>query len=149
MAEREAQQKLYAYGEMSNKVQQADRSQLRSRAKEGTGEVESLRGRVDIGRMGDSIAISSEKKRSSELEEKIMRAKERARRSEQSRISGTHKKKGDSILKASGGQSILDLEDLSGYQPTHAGSRNSYEKLLVSIVFSLKVYIYIVMLPSW
>lgn len=131
MAEREAQQKLYAYGEMSNKVQQADRSQLRSRTKEGTGEVESLRGRADIGRMGDSIAISSEKKRSNELEEKIMRAKERVRKNEQSRISG--KKKGDSILKASGGQSILDLEDLSGYQPTHGGSRNSYEKLLTLI----------------
>ena len=59
MADREAQRKLYAYGEMSNKVQQADRSQLPSRrsADGGTGEAESLWGRLDSGsmKMGDKI----------------------------------------------------------------------------------------------
>ena len=42
MADREAQQKLNAYGEMSNKVQQADRSKLRQSNRDGTGDVVTL-----------------------------------------------------------------------------------------------------------
>ena len=55
MAEREELQKQYAYHEMSSKVVQADRSARRSRRGEPTGEVESLRGRTDVGRMGDRV----------------------------------------------------------------------------------------------
>jgi len=147
MADREAQRKLYAYGEMSNKVQQADRSLLRSRAaNEATGEVESLWGRSDIGRMGDRVgnAIIDEiggtmTKRPVELEEKMERANQKRRKREQvSRLgggggtAGVGKKRVESILMATGGQSILDLGELSGYQPSHAGSRASYESLLVS-----------------
>eukprot|EP00560_Eucampia_antarctica_P005478 CAMPEP_0197839932 /NCGR_PEP_ID=MMETSP1437-20131217/45030_1 /TAXON_ID=49252 ORGANISM="Eucampia antarctica, Strain CCMP1452" /NCGR_SAMPLE_ID=MMETSP1437 /ASSEMBLY_ACC=CAM_ASM_001096 /LENGTH=63 /DNA_ID=CAMNT_0043449407 /DNA_START=11 /DNA_END=199 /DNA_ORIENTATION=+ len=62
MAERDAINKRYAYGEMSNKVQQADRSLLRPRGSdEPTGEVESLWGRgKDIGRMGDRVVATTE-----------------------------------------------------------------------------------------
>ena len=141
MADREAQQKLYAYGEMSNKVQQADRSKRRIRADEGTGEVESLRSRSDIGRMGDRITSNSttndEKasKRSTEVEEIMERAKKKRQKRDQATGGGAGGKKrraGESILMSSGGQSILDMGELDGYQPTHAGSRASYESLLVS-----------------
>jgi pre-mRNA-splicing helicase BRR2 len=122
MADREAQQKLYAYSEMSNKVQQAERSR-RGRG-EGTGEVETLRGRSDIGRMGDRISKSEVDKRPAELEEMM----ERAKKKKQKREPTTGKK--DNILLSSGGQSILDLGELNRYQPTHAGSRSAYENLL-------------------
>jgi len=134
MADREAQQKLYAYGEMSNKVQRADRSR-RSR-NEASGEVESLWGRKDIGRMGDHIVssggVSGDKsKRPAEIMEKMERASKKRMKREQASRTGSGKKRGEeSILLSSGGQNILDLGELSGYQPTHSGSRASYEGLL-------------------
>ncbi len=136
MADREAQQKLYAYSEMSNKVQQANRSQRRSRG-EGTGEVESLRGRSDAGRMGDRVstiqkADSASSKRPAELEAMMERAKKKRQKRDQQTSSGGATNKRENILLSSGGQSILDLGELNGYQPTHAGSRASYESLLVS-----------------
>lgn len=134
MADREAQQKLYAYSEMSNKVQQADRSR-RNRG-EGTGEVETLRGRTDIGRMGDRISKSEAEKRPAELEEMM----ERAKKKKQKREPTTNGKK-DNILLSSGGQSILDLGELNRYQPTNAGSRSAYENLLVRIVSFLVLLI--------
>ena len=146
MADREAQQKLYAYGEMSNKVQQASRSQRRIRSEEGTGEVESLRNRNDIGRMGDRIASSSvgddkASKRPAELKEIMDRANKKRQKREQAsggNSDGKKRRSGESILVSSGGQSILDMSALDGYQPSHAGSRASYESLLVS--YFSKVY---------
>lgn len=128
MADREAQQKLYAYSEMSNKVQQADRSARRNRT-EGTGEVDTLRGRSDIGRMGDRILSRSEvEKRPAELEEMM----ERAKKKRQTREQNHHGAKENILLSSGGGQSILDIGELNKYQPTHPGSRSSYESLLVS-----------------
>lgn len=153
MADREAQKKLYDYGEMSNKVQQADRSMRRIRAEEGTGEAESLRNRANIGRMGDRLASSTggrgdndgdnnaTKRRSAEVEEIMQRANKKRQTREQASgsmgASGTKRKTGENILMSSGGQSILDMGELNGYQPTHAGSRASYENLLVSFVISV------------
>ena len=100
MADRDALQKRYAYGEMSNKVQKADRSLLSRRGRgEGTGEVESLRGR-EAGRMGDRVpeAAGTGARASgggggegpSELEELRERArKKRARRDREQRRAGT------------------------------------------------------------
>ena len=56
MAEREELNRQYAYSAMSNMVTQADRSARRSRGGDGAGEVETLRGRTDIGRMGDALS---------------------------------------------------------------------------------------------
>ena len=161
MADREAQQKLYAYSEMSNKVQQADRSSRRSRGfgsgADGTGEVESLRGRSDVGRMGDRIVgvgaaaaaagneaedgSGKKKLRPAELEEMMERANQKRRKREGQYLgvsasggAGGEKMHKQNILMSSGGRSILDMEELNGYQPTHAGSRSSYESLLVSIM---------------
>jgi len=131
MTDRETQRKLYSYGEMSNKVERADRSLLPSRLQDvGTGEVESLRGR-NVGRMGDRVTneMDSESKRERpvELAGKI----ERAERKRQLR-DVIHQKRGDNILASSGGRGIQDLSELRGYQPTHEKSRASYESLLVS-----------------
>ena len=60
MAEREALQKRYAYSEMSNKVQRADRRSARGGDAGGpTGEVESLWNVLPsetLGRMGDRVS---------------------------------------------------------------------------------------------
>jgi hypothetical protein len=146
MAEREALQKRYAYQEMSNKVEQADRSLLRNIRSEPTGEVESLRGRKDIGRMGDrtstaaaagGVTTSTTKLRSSELEVKIEKAKKRraakaaAAAAAQHEFSSSTTKKSQSDHHLLIGQSILDV-NLTGYQPTNPNSRVAYESLLVN-----------------
>mmetsp|Transcript_17823 Transcript_17823/g.25189 ORF Transcript_17823/g.25189 Transcript_17823/m.25189 type:complete len:2374 (+) Transcript_17823:76-7197(+) len=159
MADREAQRKLYAYGEMSNKVQRADRSlSRRARNDEATGEVESLWGRTDVGRMGDRIAtdggdtatssnnsssaatpsgILNKRNRPTELKEKMERAASKRKKKEGNSASVTQddtkssKRYGmDGILGESGGRGVLDIGDLTGYRPTHAGSKAGYESLL-------------------
>eukprot|EP00978_Attheya_sp_CCMP212_P008635 scaffold20299_cov53-Attheya_sp.AAC.1 len=138
MAERDAQQKLYAYGEMSNKVEQADRSQRRRRDGEGTGVVESLRGRTDAGRMGDRVsatqaASDTKQSRPAELVEKMERAqKKRTKREQMQKGSGGtgSGRRGENILTSSGGQTILDLGTLTGYQPSNPSSRAAYERFL-------------------
>jgi pre-mRNA-splicing helicase BRR2 len=145
MADREAQQKLYAYGEMSNKVQQADRSKLRRSNRDGTGEVESLRGRNDVGRMGDKVSSETvdgntdvknkKKERPVEFQAKLERATKKRKQREETMGSAAGAGAGNketNVVLSSGGRSILEMGALSGYQPTHAGSRASYESLLVS-----------------
>lgn len=146
MAELEALQKRYAYQEMSNKVEQADRSQLQPRSNEADG-VESLWGRKSIGRMGDKL-VSNEssvagaggaesqkrkKHRSVELEERMERAAARKKKKEGMDDDVVKSNKGREILSESGGQTILDLGRLTGYQPTHAASRSAFEGLLNTI----------------
>ena len=118
----------YSYHEMSNKVQQADRSLLRSRGNEPTGEVETLRGRTDIGRMGDRVA-QQQKERPSELQE---RAKKKQKRGDPS-SEGVARRPKESAVAASGGQTILDFDNLTGYQPTTQQARTAYESILVSV----------------
>jgi len=133
MAERDELQKRYAYQEMSNKVQQADRSLLRSVRSEPTGEVETLWGRKDAGRMGDRISSLSSS-RPADLEEKLR--KKKAKTDAQKRIKqesgASARRSGESILTESGGQTILDLGNLEGYQPSNSISREAYEHMLVS-----------------
>lgn len=120
MADREALQKRYAYHEMSNKVEQVDRSRLPSRRSEPSGEVESLRGKSGVGRMGDRV---ERKTKPSELLEKAQKKQKREPKSKP-------QKSGTSTL-MSGGQTILDM-NVSGYQPTTPSAMAAYEKLLVS-----------------
>jgi len=156
---------------MSNKVQHDGRSKkVRLRSNENTGEVESLRNRLDVGRMGDRIATSGDgddtdngngndkanatggknhknkstsRQRNAEIEEIMERANKKRKKREHT-YTHTHNAANtnttnasgsfggrESIFMTSGGaQSILDMGELSGYQPTHAGSRASYETLL-------------------
>jgi pre-mRNA-splicing helicase BRR2 len=123
----------YSYHEMSNKVEQADRSQLRSRGSEPTGEVESLRGRNDAGRMGDRVA-SQKTNRPTELQEKVHRKKHK--KGDQAGAERSSKK--ENVVMASGGQTILDFDNLTGYQPSTQTARAAYENMLVcksNIVF--------------
>lgn len=127
MAERDALQKRYAYHEMSNKVEQADRSSYRSRRSEPTGEVESLRGRTNIGRMGDRI------ERKSKPTEILEKAKKKQKREEKP----AKTEKTDSLI--SGGQTILDM-NVTGYLPSTPGAREAYEKILVRKAFMSFVF---------
>lgn len=109
MAEREDIQKQYAYANMSNKVEKADR---KSRYRDaGTGVVETLSGRTDIGRMGDLIPAAKPKLPSS-----------KKRKAEEPTV---EKKK-----KQITGETILDLGNVAGYQPTTDASRSAYESML-------------------
>lgn len=126
MADRNDVNQQYSYHAMSNKVEQADRSLLRGRKREPTGEVESLRGRDSIGKMGDRIA----KKESAQFTKRIEHA--RKKRQKRENTDGTGRQ---ANVLASGGQTILDLGDLTGYQPSTDGSRAAYEGLLVSLGF--------------
>lgn len=160
--------KGYSYHEMSNKVEKADRSLIYRRSNEPTGEVESLRGRTNIGRMGDRVAgggaapsfsDNNASKRPPELEEhfqKRQRKKQKNLGSNASNVaaavaassaaaaaalSSVGALKGKSMTSSvvgitEGGRTILDLDDLTGYQPTTPGARAAYESLLVrSIAF--------------
>ena len=78
--------------------------------------------------MGDRV-LSQKKDRPAELEEMMERAKKKRQKRDGDHVG---KEKKSNILMCAGGQSILDIGDVNGYQPTHAGSRASYESLLVS-----------------
>jgi pre-mRNA-splicing helicase BRR2 len=142
MAEQNFNQKGYSYQEMSNKVEQADRSLLRSRAHEPTGEVESLRGRRDIGRMGDRVAGgaramegSGKHPRPSELLEEKNKKSKKQRGDPATAGDLSTRKRAENLAAASGGQTILDLDNLTGYQPTTQMARTAYETILVSCTY--------------
>lgn len=127
MSEEAARQKLYGYKENSNLVLQANRS-----ARRGGGPaeaIESLRGR-DLPKMGSRLDQSStvSNKRPAELKERLERSKERSKRKSKRRKVGLENLTG-------AGKSILEMDHLTGYQPSHAGSRAGYESIL-SIVGS-------------
>jgi pre-mRNA-splicing helicase BRR2 len=116
MAERDELQKRYAYHEMSNKVEQADRSQQRRNRGEPTGEVETLRGRTDLGRMGDRI-VAKKPDVKPPPKKKAKRDQEQARRQPM----------------AVSGDTILDMGTLTGYQPSTDQARAAYESILTQI----------------
>jgi pre-mRNA-splicing helicase BRR2 len=140
MADQKFNQKGYSYSEMSNKVEQADRSLIRARAHEPTGEVESLRGRKDIGRMGDRVGGGqssdgdvNKHPRPSELLNEKKKSKKQRRDLAGDAGGGAARKNSENIVAASGGRTILDLDNLTGYQPTTQMARAAYESLLVCI----------------
>jgi pre-mRNA-splicing helicase BRR2 len=131
-------QKGYSYSEMSNKVEQADRSLIRARAHEPTGEVETLRGRKDIGRMGDRVVggdgDGGKHPRPSEILNEKKKSKKQRRDLSGNPGDRAAQKPLENAVAASGGQSIVDLENLTSYQPTTLMARSAYESLLVSII---------------
>lgn len=156
MAEREALQKRYAYAEMSNKVQRADRRSRRDGDGGGgggggpTGEVESLWNvlpQETLGRMGDRVGATTadaggdeggKKKndRPAEVAEMMERAAKRRKKKEANDYNGSgaagggSSKRRENIL-LEGGTSILDDSvGVSAYRPTNPASRSAYETLL-------------------
>lgn len=153
MAEREALQKRYAYSEMSNKVQRADRrSRDGGRVDSGgpTGEVESLWNVLPsetLGRMGDRVGAgwgggvggggeSKAAERPAEVAELMERAAKRRKKKEGNEVTSGYSSGKRSNILLEGATSILD--DVGGgagggggvYRPTHPASRSAYETLL-------------------
>ncbi|GKY92360.1 hypothetical protein MPSEU_000206900 [Mayamaea pseudoterrestris] len=115
MADREELQKQYAYSEMSSKVLQADR---RGRPRgEPTGEVESLRSKRNIGRMGDRVVA----------DKPVPKKKQKPAQNDQLQQQQTKK---SSASLAVSGESILELGNLTGYQPSTDQARAAYESIL-------------------
>jgi len=118
---------------MSSKVEQADRSLLRSRAHEPTGEVESLRGRNDVGRMGDRMVGGGGQKHTRPSELLRDQEKKRKKTKKQQQPEDYNARRSDHFDVASRGQSILDLDKFRGYQPTTQSARAAYETILTMI----------------
>ena len=130
MSDQNANLKGYSYQEMSSKVERADRSLLRSRAHEPTGEVESLRGRTDVGRMGDRLSGGQKHARPSEL----LRDQQKKKKAKKQQASEDNQgRRADNIGISSVGQSILESDNLTGYQPTTQTARAAYETILTTI----------------
>ncbi|KAL7572112.1 hypothetical protein ACA910_001749 [Epithemia clementina (nom. ined.)] len=140
MAEREDLQRRYAYHEMSNKVEQADRRGLRRG--EATGEVESLRAfKGELPRMGDRLLDHRQKKQEggdTSASGGGPPPKKKVKRS--TTATGTTHQQDADLLKSSsskpavagggGGQSIADLGNLTGYHPSTDQAKHAYEGLL-------------------
>ena len=112
-----------------------------------------MRGRTDIGRMGDALAGGKrggggggpgDADKNKELEE----IRERANRKRMKRDKGSggaaaaatgaaageagHSKRSRKAgVEWSGGGGILDMGEISGYRPTTVGARSNYEAMLV------------------
>eukprot|EP00531_Pseudo-nitzschia_arenysensis_P005402 CAMPEP_0116134450 /NCGR_PEP_ID=MMETSP0329-20121206/10651_1 /TAXON_ID=697910 /ORGANISM="Pseudo-nitzschia arenysensis, Strain B593" /LENGTH=275 /DNA_ID=CAMNT_0003629159 /DNA_START=58 /DNA_END=882 /DNA_ORIENTATION=- len=120
MADQNANLKGYSYQEMSSKVERA----------EPTGEVESLRGRNDVGRMGDRLTGGEKHARPSELL-RDQQKKKKAKKQQPSDDYGV--RRSENVGMAAGGQSILEMDNLTGYQPTTQTARAAYETILTTI----------------
>ena len=114
MAEQFQQAKLYQYSANSNLVLEAEGRGRRT--DEGTGEVESLHGKLNTVRMGDRI--NHEKR--PELDDRIEKAKQKRVRSEADDEATKKKKKDNRVFVASKGSTVLtETEDLDSinYRP--------------------------------
>lgn len=125
----EKQNSKYSYHEMSNKVEMADRSLLRKRANEPTGEVETLGGRMGIGRMGDRVEV--DKKVGSQ---RSSRQREVDGSSSSKRQKHGVDEKARSFSAPTAGKSIVDLNNVTGYVPGTLKARKAYETMLVSLI---------------
>ena len=152
MAEREELNRQYAYSAMSNMVTQADRSARRSRGGDGTGEVETLRGRTDIGRMGDALSggkrgggdagdVTTNNKEMEEIRERANRKRMKREKASGAAPAGAAPGEAGKMKRSrragvewsGGGGGILDMGEISGYRPTTIGATSNYEALLVSL----------------
>ena len=129
MAERDERQKQYSYAAMSSKVEQADRSSLRRNRGEPTGEVETLRGRQDIGRMGDRVVAGSTAGKSKKEGGGGDHPPPQKKPKRGGETTATSRKKSGIAVS---GDTILDLGDNLGtaYQPSTDQARAGYERLL-------------------
>jgi len=127
MAEREDLRKRYAYHEMSNKVEQAERRGIRRG--EPTGEVESLRAsnvQGDMPRMGDRLLDHRQQKAAAAAPSGPPKKKTK-------RSSDNVDVKANRASVGGGGQTILDLGNLTGYQPSTEQAKLAFESMLTVI----------------
>ena len=146
MADREAMQKQYSYAAMSSKVEQQSRASRRGAHSEPTGEVESLRGRSDVGRMGDRVVPTTTSTTNNSTKKKTAtdptgvegappsKKSKRIIASQQIVAQRSSQQFFSMASSTAGGDTILDLGDnlgmLSYYQPSTEESRVAYERLL-------------------
>jgi len=141
MAERDELQKQYAYSAMASKVVVSDRSRRGGGGGRGepTGEVETLRGRDDVGRMGDRIVRTKPAAQQQREEEGKVSgggepSKKRAKREQHKAAASYSSHSGGKAGLGATGESILDLgHDLSSYQPTTDQARLGYESILTML----------------
>jgi pre-mRNA-splicing helicase BRR2 len=135
MAEKFQQAKLYQYAANSNLVLEAEKTGGR-RKDEGTGEVETLQGKLGTTRMGDRI----DRGKRPELDDRIEKAKQKRVRSEADDEAVKKKKKDNKVFVASKGSTVLtETEDLDSinYRPKTRESRAAYEEILSFVQVSL------------
>jgi pre-mRNA-splicing helicase BRR2 len=121
MTDREELQKQYSYAAMSSKVEM---STVRRERGAPTGEVESLRGRNDIGRMGDRIVPPPPPKKKAKISTSQPEEPVPKRSSSTATMHPTI---------AIAGETILDLGhdlDHQSYRPSTEHARLAYEQLL-------------------
>lgn len=136
MADRDELQKQYGYAAMSNKVEQAVRAGP-SRGG-GGGEVESLRGRTDIGRMGDRAmaavaspdAGATQKRAASAVPPNTKTKKKRLGSSAPLVVAG------DSIVSSTSSSYYSSTVYYYYYQPTTEATKEAYEQLLSTLAAS-------------
>ena len=137
MAEEFQRTKLYQYAANSNLVLEAERDGRRNKD-EGTGEVETLHGKLQTVRMGDRMNRQSRP----DLDDRIEKAKQKRVRIEIDEETSTKKKKSKDarIFDSSKGSTVLsETEDLDSmnYRPKTRESKAAYEEILTMVQVSL------------
>eukprot|EP00602_Paraphysomonas_sp_CaronLab_P009686 CAMPEP_0185022718 /NCGR_PEP_ID=MMETSP1103-20130426/5423_1 /TAXON_ID=36769 /ORGANISM="Paraphysomonas bandaiensis, Strain Caron Lab Isolate" /LENGTH=2181 /DNA_ID=CAMNT_0027554929 /DNA_START=20 /DNA_END=6565 /DNA_ORIENTATION=+ len=136
MAEAFQRNKLYEYRANSNLVLEADR-EVRRRADEATGEVETLHGKLGSVRMGDRL----ERDKHEDLNDRIKKAHAKRQLEEANREESKRKKKNSGgVFIAGKGSNVLSVTenmDSINYRPKTRESRAAYEEMLSFIQISL------------
>ena len=130
MAEQFQRSKLYEYGANSNLVLEAERGGRREEA--GSGEVESLHGKIGNVRMGELV----NRERQLELNERLEKLKTKRDRVNEDDEKATKKKK-DIFVSSKSLLSTTEELDSINYRPKTRDSRAAYEEILSTIQTSL------------
>ena len=134
MAEEFQRTKLYEYKANSNLVLEADR-EVRRRADEATGEVETLHGKLNTVRMGDKL----ERGKHEDLDARIKKAATKRHIEEAKREEVKRKRKDSNVFMSTKGNVLSETENLDSinYRPKTRESRAAYEEILNFIQISL------------
>lgn len=132
MAEDFQRNRLYQYSLNSNLVLEADRDSRRSRD-EGTGEVETLKGKIGTMRMGDRI----NRQEQAELSDRIEKAKKKRALDDGAGDGSKRKKKGGDGVERSSVMKVTEDLDSINYRPKTRESKVAYEEILSFIQSSL------------
>jgi len=129
MAEEFQRGKLYAYAANSNLVLQADKDSKRNRGDEGTGEVETLHGRLGGVRMGDRIKHDISK------DSEVEKVKQKRQRTDLADEKNPKKRASvdSNLFESSILTSTADIDTIN-YRPKTRESRLAYEEMLGFVV---------------
>ena len=134
MADQFQRSKLYEYGANSNLVLEADR-EVRRRADEATGEVESLHGKLGEVRMGDRLDRENHEDLSSRI--KKAQTKRQVEESTNEIRDKNKKRKKDGVNNTLNVLQETEILDSINYRPKTRESRAAYEEILSFIQICL------------